>query len=440
MTKYIKITSILLVLTFVLSSCLTNKNGLDDGLDGHWQGICKYEGFTLQFSIDIAKNDSIYSASFNSDEQRALDIPLQNFQLHNDSVQFELNGDNDSWIFSGRHDRQTLSGQIRKGKQIAFFSLEKKPKVQNNYQTSEVTFKNDTVILSGTLYLPNSKEKVPALLFMHGSGGERRFASAYMADFFARRGIAVLIYDKRGTGKSTGNWSNSTFKDLANDVIAGIKLLESNPNINSNKIGIYGHSQGGSICPMVLDMYPKIDFGISAASSGVSMKESDWYEVQNRFKKYVSGNDYANAMIVMQKYLQFASTGKGYTELIAVAKRFEKEKWYQDYIGDIDTSATFFHYYRKIGSYNPIDYWKNVKQPCLILKGANDQTAPGYPSFQNIENALKQAGNNKYKIVIFPNTTHEMHLNGSENDFFFKATPGYCDTIYNWLSKIIISN
>src|SRR6185436_9379142 len=109
---------------------------------------------------------------------------------------------------------------------------------------------------------------------------------------------------------------------------------------------VYGHSQGGSICPMLLTMHPKLSFGISSGIAGVSMEESDWYEVQNRFKNYVSGKDYNNAMRVMEKYFKYASTGEGYDDLITEAKKYEKAPWFQDYIGTIDSSAFFFHYYR----------------------------------------------------------------------------------------------
>lgn len=406
-----------------------------ENITGHWEGSFKDERFTIPFSIDILKNGNSYIAFYNSDAQRALHIPLQNFIRNNDNIHFELIGDKDKLIFDGKIDHNSFSGQIKKGIQKVSFKLFKKVQVRKNYKTSEVTFQNGDVILSGTLYLPFSNHKNPALLFMHGSGGEQRYTSAYMADFFASKGIAVLIYDKRGTGKSTGNWSNSSFKDLANDAISGIKLLQENPHIDPNKIGIYGHSQGGAICPLVLTMYPSTAYGISAASAGVSMAESDWYELQNRFKEFVSGVDYTNAMTVMEKYLHYALTHQGYDELMAVSRKFEKEKWYQDYIGAIDTATSFFRTYPKIGSYNPVDYWKTVKQNVLILKGANDLTCPGYPSFQNVENALKKAGNNRYKIVIFPNTTHEMHLVGTPNDFSFTGTPGYCDTILSWIKK-----
>lgn len=428
-----------LAITWLLvSSCRTHYVN-NNSVEGNWVGSCKSKEFSMRFSVDIVKADSSCIATFSSEEQRVLNIPLQNFRLRNDSIFFELHGDNDTWLFSGILKEKNISGQINKGHKAVPFYLEKQSLEDKKYKSLEVTFNNDTVALSGTLFLPQVKEKVPAVIFMHGSGNEQRFASTYMAIFLAQHGIASLVYDKRGAGKSTGNWQNGSFKDLANDAIAGVKLLEKSQYINADKIGIYGHSQGGAICPMVLNLYPKIAFGISAASAGVSMMESDWYEVQNRFKNYVTGDDYNNAMIVMKKYLNFASSGTGYTELIQEAKKFENKQWYQDYIGAIDTNAFFFSYYRKTGKYNPTDQWKLVRQPTLILKGDSDQTTPGYPSFQNVENALKLANNKNYKIVIFKNTTHEMHLLGSSDDFWFKATPGYCDTIYNWISQAIIN-
>ena len=428
-----------LIAFFILFNCYGQKSN-NHNLEGTWVGNSSPDSFSNSFRINFEKSNNSYKATFASDEQRALDIPLQKvtYDSIKQLVTFALVGDFDSWNFEGTIKGRVFKGTITKGNQKANFTLIKQKSAPLPYNKQEVTFFNDTIKLSGSLYLPKSHKKVPAIIFIHGSGSEPRFASAYFADYFAKRGIAVLIYDKRGVGKSTGDWRISSFQDLAKDAVGGIKILEGNSKIDAKKIGVYGHSQGGSICPMLLTMYPKLSFGISAASAGVSMEESDWYEVQNRFKKYVSGTDYNNAMTVMAKYLKFASTGKGYEELITEAKKYKKEQWFQDYIGNIDSTAFFFHYYRNIGSYNAVDYWKKVKQPVLILKGDKDQTSPGYPSFQNIENALKQASNNNYKIVVFPNTSHEMHVVGKPTDFWFKATLNYTETIYNWLKTTII--
>ena len=421
-----------------LNDCLGQKS--NDIVSGKWKGICLADSFSMAFEIDITKSGNQYAATFSSPDQRALDIPLRKVTFDSSKIEisFSLVGDANSWDFKGTLLNNKIDGVIEKGYQKATFTLKRQPVVPLPYSKKEVMFRNDTITLAGTLYLPKTNKKVSAIIFLHGSGPEPRFGAAYYGDYFARKGIAVLIYDKRGVNKSTGNWAKATFTDLANDAISGIKLLETIPQIDKTKIGMYGHSQGGSICPLLLTKYPKLAFGISAASAGVSMEESDWYEVQNRFKRYVTGKDYNNSMEVMSKYLQFASRGTGYTDLIQESKKYDTTRWYQNYIGNIDTTASFFSYYRTIGTYNAVDYWKLVKQPVLILKGENDLTSPGYPTFANIEKALKQANNKNYKIVMFPNTTHEMHLVSKPTDFWFKGTPNYCEIIFAWLKANII--
>lgn len=407
---------------------------------GHWEGKCLADDKPLYVSVDISKTPSnTFQATFGSKDQRAADIPLQKLLIDsvNKKISFSLTGDFDTWIFNGTIKNKKIVGTVTKGTKQADFYLEKIKNYNLPYIKKDTTFVNDSVILAGTLYLPLNSKNIPALLFLHGSGGEPRFASAYHADYFARKGIAVLIYDKRGVNKSTGNWRNSSFYDLAKDAIAGIKMLETIPQINKRNIGVYGHSQGGSICPLVLTMYPSVAFGISAASAGLSMEDSDWFEVQNRFRKYVSGQDYANAMEFMKKYLEFGSRRTGYSELLQLAAKYDTTSWYKKHIGNIDSNKFFFTYYRKIGTYNATDYWKSVKQPVLILKGENDLAAPGYPSFANIEQSLKQAGNRHYKIVLFPHTTHEMHVVAKPDEFWARATPNYSETITNWINNTL---
>lgn len=116
---------------------------------------------------------------------------------------------------------------------------------------------------------------------MHGSGAEGRYASRFLADLFARKGIAALIFDKRGVGKSTGNWRQSTFNDLARDAIAGIEFLKGRRDIDAGRIGIFGHSQGAAIAPLVASLSSAVSFVIASAASGISMSEGERYSLQN---------------------------------------------------------------------------------------------------------------------------------------------------------------
>src|SRR5688572_14409081 len=139
MPRYIKYLNVLLktlksylMLTLTLFSLLSlwtfsysTISESNKGLVGHWQGTCKYGNNSLHFTVDISKNDSVYSALFGSDVQRTLNIPLRNVRFFKDSVHFELRGDNNSWIFDGKLKQAKISGRVTKGTQTASFSLNK---------------------------------------------------------------------------------------------------------------------------------------------------------------------------------------------------------------------------------------------------------------------------------------------------------------------------
>src|SRR5262249_39744931 len=97
------------------------------------------------------------------------------------------------------------------------------------WRAEEVSFEGPGARLSGTLYIPAAQGPHAALVFVHGSGPQARLDNWSMADRFARAGIACLSFDKRGTGKSTGNWQQADFDLLADDVIAGVDLLRGRP-------------------------------------------------------------------------------------------------------------------------------------------------------------------------------------------------------------------
>lgn len=145
------------------------------------------------------------------------------------------------------------------------------------YSTEEVSFRNGDAILKGTLTLPeNCGKKTPVLIMVTGSGLQNRDEEifshkpfAVIADAFARAGIATLRYDDRGFGESTGDIINCTTEDLKNDALAGIRLLRE----RFDKVGVLGHSEGGSIA-LMLAAGGEADFVISLAGMVVSGAET----------------------------------------------------------------------------------------------------------------------------------------------------------------------
>ncbi len=102
--------------------------------------------------------------------------------------------------------------------------------------------------LAGSLLLPKSEKPLPAVIFVHGAGPQTREPYREAAEYFARQGIAALIYDKRGVGKSGGTYESSApYENLVNDSLVGVGLLQQRSEIAPSQIGMWGLSQGASI-------------------------------------------------------------------------------------------------------------------------------------------------------------------------------------------------
>ena len=145
------------------------------------------------------------------------------------------------------------------------------------YKQEEVTFTNGDACLKGTLTLPkNTSRNTPVLIMVSGSGLQNRDEEifehkpfAVIANALALAGIATLRYDDRGFGESTGDADNATTEDFKEDALAGIQFLRN----RFDKVGIIGHSEGGTIA-LMLAAAKKVDFAISLAGMVISGAET----------------------------------------------------------------------------------------------------------------------------------------------------------------------
>lgn len=148
------------------------------------------------------------------------------------------------------------------------------------YTNSEVNFSNAAagLTLAGTLSMPPGQSGRPraAVVLVHGSGPHTRDENvlehkvfAVLADHLARQGIAVLRYDKRGVGKSTGSYASATSYDFASDAEAALAFLRQRQDIDQQRIGLVGHSEGGLIVPLVASRDRAVRFVVILNGPGV---------------------------------------------------------------------------------------------------------------------------------------------------------------------------
>lgn len=254
-------------------------------MDGVWTGKLNVGPQTLTLVLHVAHETSGNAVcSLDSPDQGAMNIPVKSDYCSADSIRVSL--EQLGLSYQGRLKGDEIVGTFTQG--MAFpLTLkrgeEKLKRPQNPvepfpYKTEEVTFTNatDKATLVGTLSYPTDykKGKTPVVLMVTGSGQENRDEEIFghkpflvIADYLARHGVASLRYDDRGFGKSTGgDVKHATTADFARDAASGIEFLRTLKCFS--KVGVLGHSEGGSIAFM-LGAKGKVDFVISMAGIGV---------------------------------------------------------------------------------------------------------------------------------------------------------------------------
>ena len=151
------------------------------------------------------------------------------------------------------------------------------------YREEPVEFLSDGVRLSGSIYVPEGTGPFPAVVIAQGSLRAPRRVYHAWADRLVRAGIAVLSFDKRGTGQSGGeyesqdNSSSANLHRLAADVSAATDALAARQNIDARRVGIVGISMGGWLAPIAAQQNPRVRFFVCVSGPAVSVGEEGFY-------------------------------------------------------------------------------------------------------------------------------------------------------------------
>lgn len=395
------------------------------------------EGAELPVSFDFLKEASGIKATFNSRTQRAMGIPLSKFSFTAGRVHFELVGDATTIIFDGELNADTIAGQFRENDAKGTFSIKRVRANPATFRQEEVSFQNGDVTLSGTLFLPLTTTTHSAVIFLHGAGSEGRYGSRFLAEHFIRHGIAALIYDKRGVGKSTGDWKRSDFNDLATDALSGIGLLKQRKEINPKHIGIYGHSQGGMLAPLIASRSRDVAFVISGAGSAVPVYESEIHSVMSQLRaKGIEGGELAEASELIKLWINVMRTGQGWELFEPAVEKARGTKWFPLlHVPPKDHWMWGFH--RRIYDYNAAQYWAQVSVPVLVIYGERDLYVPVAQSIRNIDRALDTAKNRDYTILVLPRASHSFIIERDPDQPFewWHVAPGFPNLLTAWINQ-----
>jgi uncharacterized protein len=309
-----------------------------------------------------------------------------------------------------------------------------------SFTEREVTFYNGDVMLSGRLVTPLLRGPHPAIVMIHGSGPQARSELQPLVEYFASIGIAALAYDKRGVGRSSGQWQVATYRELADDALAGLRYLQSRPDINARQIGLWGISQGGWLGPLAASVCGDVAFIIVVSGPGVNPTEQETWRVEHMLR--VDGFSQADidAALTLTKqglHLQQGGSDTDWDDFLSRLEPAKRKAWFA-YSG-LEAIQRKGATDPTVEPLEPFEILKCVSCPILAIFGELDPYLPVQESARIFEQALNEGANPDFAVKILPGGNHVMFaaVTGSpaEQASLPGFVPAYLRTMSDWLLK-----
>jgi pimeloyl-ACP methyl ester carboxylesterase len=316
--------------------------------------------------------------------------------------------------------------------------------VRLNVREEQVQFHNGDVTLAGTLLLPPAGTRHPALVFAHGSGATPREWFWGFGYLMASRGFAVLAFDKRGTGGSSGKLRGASFEDLADDVAAGARFLQSRREVDGRRIGFWGLSQGAWIAPMAAVRFPAAAFVVTLSGGGLTPAQQELFNSEYAMRKAgFSDEDVREALAFQTARNDFMRTGTGWDDYVERRARAKAKPWYglagTDLSGPETTAGEMWGRMKGFYFYDPMPTLRVLRAPLLAIFGELDSPEGVKANVVGITAAMQTGGHKDFTIRVFPNGRHNlMDIGGfAPSDYarLQRFVPGFFDTTADWLRK-----
>ena len=412
-----------------------NKN-----IKGTWSGTIQTKTMNafIVFRIDL-DTANVYSGVLDSPDQFAFDIKFGKVKYEHDSVFLSVPSLSANYkgivkdsLMKGTWKQSGMKFSLNMRRDTIYkkpdYKRPQEPKPPFPYKEEEVVFQNKKagIQLAGTLTIPEHTAPAPVVVLITGSGPQDRNEELLkhkpflvIADYLTRQGIAVLRFDDRGVGKSTGTFSKATTADFATDVDAAVKYLKSRKDIDKKNIGLIGHSEGGMIAPMVAASNKSIAFIVLLAGPGVKIDQLMLKQLE-----LISRDSKVNDSIInltkaintdVFHLLQTGINGPQVPDKIKEIYNNHLKNYSDDQKKEMGLSAAateaaiiqllspWFRYFLNFDAHK---YLSALKCPVLALNGGNDHQVFSKDNLPAIKKALEDGKNKDFMILELPGLNH----------------------------------
>ncbi len=414
-------------LVYLSFALLFSVSAFAQDIVGSWSGELAVQGLKLKLNFNIEKNGTEYKSTMDSPSQGAYGIPADNTEFAYSEIKIEISAA--AIMYSGKLiDNENIEGKFNQGGQSFDLNLKREagpkrpqePKEPFPYNSSEVSFKNEKagITLKGTLTTPKEGDDFPAVVLVTGSGPQNRDEEIFghkpflvIADFLTRAGIAVLRYDERGVGESEGDYATATPQILATDTESAIAFLRDQDNIDEDKIGILGHSEGGVIAPAIASEDDDLAFIVMLAGPALNGKDLmllQKYKIEEKAGVPKQTLDQNNQIFGDAYDILKDRSLNGQALEDALDKHFKMsygsqlpEDQRKGIVAQLSNPTM-----REIICVEPEIYLKKVEIPMLALFGSKDLQVPAKENIEVLNNLKKENSDLDLEIKEFTGLNH----------------------------------
>ena len=409
-------------------------NCFSQGLGGSWDGSIVMRGESWPIELNFENGDPKL-AHLSIPSMGMIDNPIRLEKSSRNKTSISLPFGLGDFELDPDGDLLVSHRKLANGRRITLL-VEKVPNNVRPYLQNEVSIPNGNVTLKGTTYIPrNAKSPSPGVVILHGSGPSGRTSWEYRswADFFARRGIATLIYDKRPFKEEYPD-----LQLLAADAKAAIDYFQAHPKTQAQSIGFFGGSQAAWLASEVASRADSnVAFIVMSGWPAVSPIEQERQSIESRLDAANLANDEFNrASAYLRLYCYVASTPKAWHVLESASKVAAKENWAK--LVPIPKEKSDLNWWRRNADFPTRQHLSNVKCPVLACYGAKDSVVPPNRNSQRLMDVLTESGNDDVTIAIFENADHRIELPmvmDKNHVRWPQLSPNYLQKIESWLEK-----
>lgn len=407
---------------------------------GAWSGMLEAGAARLRLVFHVSAGaGGALSGTMDSPDQGAAGIPATSVTVQGRTLRFAVANLGMTYEGTLSADGTALQGTFTQGAARLPLALTRgeapaaperpqEPRPPFPYRQEEVTIPGAAtgVTLSGTLTLPQGAGPFPAVVLVSGSGPQDRDESLMghkpflvLADHLTRKGIAVLRYDDRGVGKSTGAHAAATSEDFTGDALAAVAFLKARRDVGA--VGIVGHSEGGLIGPLAASRSAEVAFVVMLAGPG--LPGEDILYAQGELIGRAGGA--TEAAVAVNRRIQEAMFAVVRAQPDTAAAVTELQHALQETLASLPaevrrgmegelTPAALDAQIRQVNSpwfrffltYDPRPTLEKVPVPVLALNGALDLQVPAEANLREVEAALKRGGNRDVTTRLLPGLNH----------------------------------